>query len=289
MRRKEGMLMIERIAVIGGDARQMWLAQALLRSGLRVRCAEVPGMDDEPGGLYGALDGAQAAALPMPALTQDGRIRSQRSDGISLDAITQSVPAGAVIFGGGLSRVRAALETHGLRVFDYLDDEALTIENAVPSAEGTLEIAMRELPVTLCGSRCLVVGYGRIGKALSARLHALHAHVTVSARKPADRAAIESAGLRADRTGSYLHDLAQYDCIFNTVPAPILRDEHLRTLRPDCLLIDLASGSGGLAVDAPPELHYIHALGLPGKCAPKTAAEALKTMILRTLAEQEAV
>ena len=283
------MLMIERIAVIGGDARQMWLAQALLRSGFRVRCAEVPGMDDEPGGLYDALDGAQAVALPMPALTQDGRIRSERSAGIDVDAVAQSLTPGAVVFGGGLSRVRALLEARGLRVFDYLDDEALTIENAVPSAEGALEIAMRELPVTLCGSRCLVVGYGRIGKALSARLHALHARVTVSARRPADRAAIESAGLRADRTGSYLHDLAQYDCIFNTVPAPILRDEHLRTLRPDCLLIDLASGSGGLAENAPPALHYIHALGLPGRCAPKTAAEALKTMILRTLAEQEAV
>ena len=249
------MLMIERIAVIGGDARQMWLAQALLRSGFRVRCAEVPGMDDEPGGLYDALDGAQAVALPMPALTQDGRIRSERSAGIDVDAVAQSLTPGAVVFGGGLSRVRALLEARGLRVFDYLDDEALTIENAVPSAEGALEIAMRELPVTLCGSRCLVVGYGRIGKALSARLHALHAHVTVSARKP----------------------------------APVLREEHLRTLRPDCLLIDLASGSGGLAENAPPALHYIHALGLPGRCAPKTAAEALKTMILRTLAEQEAV
>lgn len=281
--------MIERIAVIGGDARQMWLAQALLRSGFRVRCAEVPGMDDEPGGLYDALDGAQAVALPMPALTQDGRIRSERSAGIDVDAVAQSLTPGAVVFGGGLSRVRALLEARGLRVFDYLDDEALTVANAVPSAEGALEIAMRELPVTLCGSRCLVIGYGRIGKALSARLHALHARVTVSARKPADRAAIESAGLRADRTGSYLHDLAQYDCIFNTVPAPVLREEHLRTLRPDCLLIDLASGSGGLAENAPPALHYIHALGLPGRCAPKTAAEALKTMILRTLAEQEAV
>lgn len=283
------MLMIERIAVIGGDARQMWLAQALLRSGFRVRCVEVPGMDDEPGGLYGALDGAQAVALPMPALTQNGRIRSERSAGIDVDAVAQSLTPGSVVFGGGLSRVRALLEARGLRVFDYLDDEALTVANAVPSAEGALEIAMRELPITLHGSRCLVIGYGRIGKALSARLHALHARVTVSARKPADRAAIESAGLRADRTGSYLHDLAQYDCIFNTVPAPVLREEHLRTLRPDCLLIDLASGSGGLAENAPPALHYIHALGLPGRCAPKTAAEALKTMILRTLAEQEAV
>lgn len=283
------MLMIERIAVIGGDARQMWLAQALLRSGFRVRCVEVPGMDDEPGGLYDALDGAQAVTLPMPALTQNGRIRSERSAGIDVDAVAQSLTPGSVVFGGGLSRVRALLEARGLRVFDYLDDEALTVANAVPSAEGALEIAMRELPVTLHGSRCLVVGYGRIGKALSSRLHALHARVTVSARKPADRAAIESAGLRADRTGSYLHDLAQYDCIFNTVPAPVLREEHLRTLRPDCLLIDLASGSGGLAENAPPALHYIHALGLPGRCAPKTAAEALKTMILRTLAEQEAV
>lgn len=283
------MLMIERIAVIGGDARQMWLAQALLRSGFRVRCAEVPGMDDAPGGLYGALDGAQAAALPMPALTQDGRIRSERSAGIDVEAVAQSLTPGAVVFGGGLSRVRATLEGRGLRVFDYLDDEALTVANAVPSAEGAIEIALRELPVTLHGSRCLVIGYGRIGKALSARLHALHARVTVSARKPADRAAIESAGLRADRTGSYLHDLAQYDCVFNTVPAPVLRAEHLLALRPDCLVIDLASDNGGLSENAPPALHYIHALGLPGKCAPKTAAEALKTTILRTLAEQEAV
>ena len=289
MRRKEGMLMIERIAVIGGDARQMWLAQALLRSGFRVRCAEVPGMDDAPGGLYDALGGAQAVALPLPALRQDGRIRSQRNGGISLDAVAQSLSAGAVVFGGGLSRAQALLEGRGLRVFDYLEDDALTVANAVPSAEGALEIAMRELPITLCGSRCLVIGYGRIGKALSARLHALHAHVTVSARKPADRAAIECAGLRADRTGSYLHGLAQYDCIFNTVPAPVLREEHLRALRPDCLVIDLASGCGGLTENAPPDLRCIRALGLPGKCAPKTAAEVLKTMILRTLAEQEAV
>ena len=139
------MLMIERIAVIGGDARQMWLAQALLRSGFRVRCAEVPGMDDEPGGLYDALDGAQAVALPMPALTQNGRIRSERSAGIDVDAVAQSLTPGAVVFGGGLSRVRALLEARGLRVFDYLDDEALTVANAVPSAEGALEIAMREL------------------------------------------------------------------------------------------------------------------------------------------------
>ncbi len=288
MSRKEGMLMIERIAVIGGDARQLWLAQALLRSGFRVRTYAVPGLEDGPGGVFSALDGAQAAALPMPALDVNGRIRTAGGEGVALDAVVQSLPVGAAVFGGGLHTVRAQLEARGLRVYDYLEDEALAVANAVPSAEGAILEALRALPITLHGSRCLVIGYGRIGKALSARLHALHAHVTVSARKNADRAAIESAGLRADRTGSYLRGLAQYDCIFNTVPAPVLRAEHLAALRPDCLIVDLASGSGGLDADVPPRLHYIHALGLPGKTAPKTAAELLKSMIVRTLAEQEA-
>ena len=143
--------------------------------------------------------------------------------------------------------------------------------------------------IELQGKTMGLIGYGRIGKALASRLHALHAHVTVSARKSADLAAIEAAGLRADMTGSYLHGLAQYDCVFNTAPAPVLRQEHLGALRADCRIIDLASGSGGLEADAPPRLHYIHALGLPGKEAPATAALLLRKFIVRTLSEQEAL
>ena len=75
--------MIERIAVIGGDARQLWLAQALLRSGFRVRTYAVPGLEDGPGGLFSALDGAQAAALPMPALDVNGRIRTAGGEGVA--------------------------------------------------------------------------------------------------------------------------------------------------------------------------------------------------------------
>ena len=281
--------MIQDLAVLGGDARQQYLAQDLLRSGFTVTTYEVPGLSDTSGSLHDALEHAEAVALPMPALTPGGRIRSSVSHGISLEAVLQSLPPDAAVFGGGLAAAAALLAQYPVRVFDYLHDEALAVANAVPSAEGALRIALQELPVTLCGSRCLVIGYGRIGKALASRLHALHAHVTVSARKSADLAAIEAAGLRADMTGSYLHGLAQYDCVFNTAPAPVLRQEHLGALRADCRIIDLASGSGGLEADAPPRLHYIHALGLPGKEAPATAALLLRKFIVRTLSEQEAL
>lgn len=278
--------MIRNITLLGGDARQQYLAQTLLRDGFSVSCCEVPGMSDS-GDLHAALAQTQAVILPMPALTRSGAIRSALSSGISLEAALQCLPPGTPLFGGGLSAAQPLLSQYPVQVYDYCNDEALTIANAAISAEGALRVALQELPITLCGSRCLVIGYGRIGKCLAARLYALGAAVTVSARNPADRAAIEAAGLRADTTGSYLHGLSAYDCIFNTVPATVLRTEHLHALRSDCRIIDLASGAGALEVDAPPQLHYIHALGLPGTDAPASAAQVLRNFIVRTLAEQE--
>ena len=144
---------------------------------------------------------------------------------------------------------------------------------------------MERLPITLSGSRCLVIGFGKIGKALSLRLRGLCAEVTVSARRPEDCALAEALGLQSDRTGVYFRGLRQYDCVFNTVPASVLLEEHIAALRPDCLIVDLASAPGGLAPGlTPPERPvYLTAPGLPGRVAPASAAKLLKEHILRTL------
>ena len=80
--------------------------------------------------------------------------------------------------------------------------------------------------------------------------------------------------------------LAQYDCIFSTVPAPVFRAEHLAAMRPDCLIIDLASSPGGLPADTAPfdAPVYLPAPGLPGKAAPATAAALLYDHILAAFA-----
>ena len=58
-----------------------------------------------------------------------------------------------------------------------------TTAHAVPTAEGAIQIAMEELPITLHGAKTLVIGYGRLGKLLSHRLSAMGAKVSVAARK----------------------------------------------------------------------------------------------------------
>ena len=286
-------------AVLGGDRRFTILAEMLAADGHRIRvaqCAE-PGRGDLTwcAAPQEALEGAAAAVLPLPILGADGRLNAPalpdsaaRADAYALLA---QMPRGCVVCGGlapadyGLAAAR-----HGLRLVDYGARAEFAVANCVPTAEGAIETAMRELPVTLHGTEVLVIGWGRLGRTLGPRLAALGAHVTASARKPGDRAAVTACGLRPADTAGLARDpvLARAAVIFNTVPWPILGWEELAAMRPDCLYIELASAPGGLDADAAAcsELRVIRAPGLPGRVAPVTAAAILRDTLYNIWTEQ---
>jgi dipicolinate synthase subunit A len=276
--------LIHSFAVLGGDARQNYLFRKLLAAGFEADCWQVPGLANTKPGLYETLCRAEAAVLPMPALRGAEHVRAEGAE-IPLRSVLESLPRGAAVLGGGLAAAAELLRQYPVRVVDYAAAEPLATLNAVPTAEGAIQIAMEKLPVTIHGSRFLVVGFGRIGKALAPRLAALGGLVTVAARRPGDCALAESFGCQSDRTGLYLRGLARYDCIFNTVPAPVLSADDFAAMRPDCLVIDLASGRGGADERGVPAGGpvYLRAPGLPGKAAPATAAEYLKNAVLDAL------
>ncbi len=74
-----------------------------------------------------------------------------------------------------------------------MDDVAIL--NAIPSAEGAIQIAMEQLPITIHGSKSFVLGFGRLGKTLARMLAGIGAITTVAARKSADLARIYETGL----------------------------------------------------------------------------------------------
>lgn len=269
--------------VIGGDLRQIVLAQLLAKQGNTVQLCACERHDLPQGVHLGSLNpmctSVTAVILPMP-LSRDGiHVNTPLSNtSVQIDALFSMLPAQTVVIAGAVSpAVQALAKKYALQLIDLLDYEQLAILNAVPTAEGALQIAMEELPITLHGARALVMGNGRIGHMLAVRLHALGAQVSVSARSAADFARIRCDGFTPLHSHHLTPHLQEFDLIINTVPAMLLGETALAQVPEDCLLIDLASGAGGVDAAAAKRQgkRLIHALSLPGKVAPITAAHAI--------------
>ena len=159
--------------------------------------------------------------------------------------------------------------------------------NTIPTAEGAIEIAISETPVTIHGSKCLVLGYGKIGKILTKDLYGMGAITYAAARKYADLAMIEGHGYEPLQMSTLKGRINEFDIIFNTVPALILDDEVLSKVQKDALIIDLASKPGGVDFEAAKKygLRVIWALSLPGKVAPITSGAIIKDTIMNIINE----
>ena len=120
-------------------------------------------------------------------------------------------------------------------------------------------------------------------------LAALGAHVTVAARRPAQRAQAESLGMQGAELARLARLAPAFDTVVNTIPAQVLTAPVLARLRPGSLIVDLASRPGGTDFDAAARCGHkaIHALSLPAACAPETAGEIVARTVCEMLRERE--
>ena len=282
--------MRKNISVIGGDLRQLTLYKELAGE---FACAALYGFEKltECSDDFAALRRADVVVLPMPVTTDGVNVNAVYADKpLSLDFIAENIPPSAIVFGGQIKpELSQALSNKGIMYFDYFKREELAIKNAVPTAEGAIGIAINETAYTIHGSKCLVLGYGRIGKILSCFLNALGAHTTVCARKLSDLAMAEGLGCGTLPIAALEDNIGGYDIIFNTIPAMVLESGLLKKVKSDSLIIDLASKPGGVDFDAAKDagVKVIWALSLPGKTAPITAGKIIKDTILNILNELE--
>lgn len=173
-------------------------------------------------------------------------------------------------------------------IIDSFKEEEFLILNAIPTAEGAIQIAMGQLSTTIHNSKIMILGYGKVGKALSQLVHNMGAITYVAARDTGDLAWIENFKYNPIKFKDINKHLSNMDVIFNTVPELVLTKDKLRNLRGDILIIDLASKPGGVDFKVAEELglNVIHALAIPGKYAPVTAANIIKKTIYNIIEER---
>ena len=283
------------IALLGGDAREIVLAERLGAAGVLVKVVGLPvkvrqGIELCPG-TREALEGAQAVILPVPGINDSGEIYAafcERPPVLTAELLS-CLPVGTpVLVGVARKALKDMTEKCGLRLIEIMKLDEVAILNSIPSAEGAIQMAMENSDITIHGSRSLVLGFGRTGATLACKLHALGSAVTAVARNSAQRAKAVAMGLSAADFPGLAAEALTADYIFNTVPGMILDDPALGGVSPEVLIIDLASAPGGTDFEAARRrgIKAILAPGLPGKVAPKTAGRILADVIPRILTEE---
>lgn len=283
---------MERFLFFGGDLRMLYAAEYLNKG----RSCFVYGFENAeefPAPAAGRIIPCDYAVLPLPA-TVDGRhinmpFHSENPDfSVILDAVKKG---GTVFTGKSCPYLDKLCGENGIILKNYFGREELQIMNAVPTAEGALEIMLKELPVTVFGVKVLITGFGRIGEVMSRMLVSLGASVTVGARKYEQLAKARCAGCKAVLLDDMEESLPSYDAVINTVPAAIFDRKRLLMLKKDCLVIDLASKTGveDMELAASVGIKVIWALSLPGRTAPVTAGQIIGMTIENMLKEEASI
>lgn len=277
-----------KILVAGGDMRQVYCAGKLSS----VFDTSVKGFSDDilPEKMNLKISDNENSlydfvVLPVPPLDENGMITAPFADEkINPADIRRMLKQDAVIF-AGKSDKRLKNIFDDKEIIDYMECEELSLKNAVPTAEGAVEIALNELPVTLNGIKVLIVGLGRIGTALAEILKGFGADVTSSVKNARGTAKARILGIKSVCTNKMDTD---YRLVFNTVPELIFNNELLRKFDNDTLFIDLASKPGGIDFDSAAELgkKVVWALGIPGKTAPVTSGEFIAETVINILMER---
>lgn len=270
-----------RLVAFGGDQRMDGAVRAARRSGWEaawVRRAE----DEAPPGP------CNVALLPWPKSFDGGRLVAAPPGEATEKVRTLELipPCRLLVHGAG---AQAGDFEQAQRTFDPKEDEAFLLQNARLTAEGALAAAMRPGGRALLGGTCVVTGFGRIGRELTARLLAMGAFVIVCARSEGQMREAHAMGAHPVPLANLPAAAEQADALFNTVPAHVLDAQALSRIRPGAPLYELASPPYGEDVEEAVRqgVDLRMESGLPGRYAPESAGEALFEAALRALARGE--
>lgn len=272
------------IAVIGGDKRTAYMVPYFREKGYRVigyKLCHLKGADTVPDqtaeSLRQAIESADVIVGGIP-IEKKGIVNSRE--------LSRHLRRRHRIFGGVIGEAfRQECDERGILCCDFMKDEGLAIFNAIATAEGVILEALSHKATNIHGSSSLVLGYGRCGRVLAQKLTGLSAEVTVCSGNQTELAMAEAMGMKILALDRLQESLGEFEYLYNTIPAMILAKEQLERVRQDALILDIASGKGGVDEKAADQLgiESLHCLGLPGKYAGRISAKRLTEYVIDKL------
>lgn len=251
------------IAVVGGDARFAYLTRLLCSCGHDARAVRPMecGVPNLPKAEIEALHEAKNVVMNWPV-----------SDG---EEILNRLKAGTKVYFCGPGMPDSIPE--GICAVDLWRDERLLLENAWLTAEGAVAAVMQSGVKALKDCHCLIVGWGRIGRALTEILVGMNVRVTVASHMQRGRNGAVERGAECISTYEMGKHLRGVDIIFSTPPERVMDEAVMKKAERGVRIVDLSSAPYGVDLAAAKALglNAWREPGLPGRYCPLSAAQAL--------------
>ena len=268
--------MKQKFLILGGDLRSVKLAEMLIKDNNKVFAYGLEKSEDiqensqidKISNLQSAIEKVDIIVGPTPFLSNGETINSPYAkEEIKIEQLVKANKQKILIAGGIKESINEQLEEKYLKVIDVMKREELAILNTIATAEGTIKLAIENTDKILQGTSVLILGFGKVAKIVASKFSLLSTKVTCAARKISDLAWIEAYGYNSININDILYELKDFDIIINTVPQIIIKEKELKHMKPDVLLIDLASKPGGIEGTKAIQmgLKYIWALAIPRK------------------------
>lgn len=282
--------MINKLLIIGGDIRQLYMSYYLESLGYEIYLYGLPETSRKcESKIKEAIKKSDAIIFPLP-ISKDGKhVFSIVPVKETLDEIINLINADKIVFAGMVDRgTKTKLSNRKIKYYDYFDREDVTVMNTVPTVQGILKVIIDNVDYTIHSSKCAVFGYGRVAKVTADVLKSLGADVTICARKSGDLASARINGMKSCFVSDFTDVADKYNFIVNTVPSQIIDRKILSSLKTDCMIIDIASSPYGTDFAAANDLGIkaMQCPSLPGKVAPKTAGKIIADGILNIIKEE---
>ena len=284
------MIEINKFLVVGGDLRNVELAKLLKEDGKTV-CTYGMNVNSSEN-LEKLVENIEVVIGSIPFSRDSLTVNSTFVESkILIKDLLEKIKGKILIAGNIFEDVKKLAENYNIQVIDVMKSEKLAVLNTIATSEGTIELMIANTDTIIFESNVLILGFGRVAKTLANRLKGLVKSITCASRENDELAWIGVYGYEKLDLNDFVKCqetkkcLENYNVIINTIPSMIFDAEKLQYVNKEVLLIDLASNPGGIDKEETKKqrLKLIHALGLPGKVAPKSSARFIKNIIYEVI------
>jgi dipicolinate synthase subunit A len=270
------------IAILGGDARELRVAERLMDMGHEVRIYGLEKLPNPPvpysATAAGAVAGAHWVIAPAPGISGDAifsPFAAQTPILLVEDLLKNTkISEGGLILGRSSASMNEASKNLKFRIIESKDERHLAVANSNTVAEGLLKQLIEKTDKTLREYTFSVLGYGATGVAITDVLLGLKAKVIVATRNKVAQERARQVGAIAYDWEQRLEAMINSDIIINTAPdTSTIQVADYKKLSGK-MIVDIASPPGGMDHDKDAEsgLNIVWARGL-GNRAPTSTGD----------------